>query len=77
MALGVGELCLGLLFVVGLWTQVVALLSLVYGLKMLFFKKGYFSGLVLDSRSLYLFIVVISLCILVLGAGIWAIDLPF
>ena len=77
IALGIGELCIGALFIVGLWTQVAALLGALYSLKMSVFKQSYFKDLVPHTHLVYMFVGIISLSLLLIGAGAFALDLPF
>ena len=75
---GLVEVLLGLLFIIGLYTQVAALIGAVYALKVLFFKaQGLrFATWAPHNVWLYIFILAASLSLLVLGAGLFAFDLP-
>lgn len=75
--LGIAELALGILLIVGLWTQVAALLAGIGALKLAFLKHRFsFAAVAPFSISTYLLLAVISLSFLLTGAGLFAIDLP-
>lgn len=76
-SLGVGELIVGALLIVGVWTQLAAIAAALYSIKMLAFRNSRFSELVLNDHFVYIFTLAISLSLLITGAGAFAIDLPF
>ncbi len=69
------ELTVGVLFIIGLYTQIAALIVIVMSLKMLFLRK-YFSHPALPNRLTYLLFFGISCCLFITGAGAFAFDLP-
>ena len=72
------ELAIGVLFIIGLYTQVVALIAIVYTLKMLILRgiHSTFAAWAPHTTLLYVAILMVSLSILVLGAGALAFDFP-
>jgi len=75
---GVVEFVTGVLLILGFLTQIAAAIGLLYALKMLVLRKmeSRFAQLVSHDLFTYLFILSSSIAILVLGAGVFAIDLP-
>lgn len=73
--LGVVELVIGILFLAGFLTQLVALLSALLALKFIVMHRRFTHPLI-PSRLTYLFMLCISLSLLITGAGIFAFDLP-
>ncbi|MCI0619661.1 DoxX family protein [Candidatus Wolfebacteria bacterium] len=75
--LGVAELILGILLVVGLWTQVAALLAGIGSLKLAFLKHRFaFRAVAPFSIGVYILLAIMSLSLLLTGAGFFAFDLP-
>jgi uncharacterized membrane protein YphA (DoxX/SURF4 family) len=70
-----GELTIGTMFVLGLYTQYAALGALVLSLYMLLFRKR-LSHASLPGRLFYLLIFGISASLFITGAGAFAFDLP-
>lgn len=72
------EVLLGALLVIGLYTQVAALVVAVYAVKMLIVKiaRSQYAVWAPHNTFLYIMILAISLSLLVLGAGAFAFDLP-
>lgn len=69
------QMVLGVLLVVGAWTQLVALIGAIVALKCLIFGKVYKKIIPLDrGTSLLLFVILLAL--VVTGAGAFAFDLP-
>ena len=66
---------IGVLLIVGLWTQCAALLAALASLKGALFAKKY-PRIVPLSRAAYLFLFVICLSLVVSGAGAFGFDLP-
>lgn len=73
--LGVFEVVIGTLFVLGAWTQLAALGMIVYALCMLAFR-GAFVGAPLPDRWFYAVALAAALSLLITGAGAFAFDLP-
>lgn len=69
------EMISGILLVIGLYTQIVAIVVSVFLILALIIKRKNPAILVADQNTLTL-LLVISLSLLLLGAGFWAIDLP-
>ncbi len=69
------ELVVGGLFILGLHTQIAALLLMAMSLKMLFLRKR-FSHPALPGRLFYLLLFGISCSLFITGAGALAFDLP-
>lgn len=75
IAIGCGEILVGVLFVIGLFTQLVALISLiVFAVKI--YKKISSKQFLTDGVNYYLILLIISLCLLFTGPGFIAFDLP-
>jgi uncharacterized membrane protein YphA (DoxX/SURF4 family) len=73
-AVSIVEILIGLFILIGLWTQVAALLlALLSGI--LYFTRTRHSAFAIESSLLYIFLALSSLSILFFGAGIIAIDL--
>jgi len=70
-----GEGALGVALIAGFYTQIAALLAGAYALKLLFFRR-IFPRLASESAWFYLLAAALSLSLLVLGAGAFAVDLP-
>lgn len=73
---GAGTILIGLAFVAGFYTQIAALLGILFALKMLVLRKTKYRTLILHSPALYILILAVSLSLLFSGAGAFAIDLP-
>lgn len=76
-AIGFGaiELVVGLLLVVGLYTQLAALVAAIIALGALILKRKATHGIE-SSRGFLLLLLIIALSLLVSGAGAFAFDLP-
>ncbi len=72
---GIFEVCIGLLLVAGLYTQIVALITAALALKSLYYRKRY-PDILTESVWFYLFMCAVSLSLLVTGAGAFAFDVP-
>ena len=71
---GVLEILIGGLFIVGLYTQIAALFAIIIVLAAVFVRHG--SLFLVRGKMVQLFIFVISLSLLLSGAGPFAFDLP-
>ena len=69
------EMIAGTLFVLGFATQIIALLTLVYTLKMLILHRRFPAGL-LPGTSFYLLLFATSASLFITGAGAFGFDLP-
>ncbi len=69
------EIVVGVLFFIGLYTQIAALLSLVYALKFIVLHKRLQHPLI-PERKFFILLFAISLSLCITGAGIFAFDLP-
>jgi uncharacterized membrane protein YphA (DoxX/SURF4 family) len=69
------ELIAGAMFIMGAYTQIAALITVAYALKMLFFRKRFTPPLV-PSPSFYVLAIGVSLSLFITGAGIFALDIP-
>lgn len=72
---GAVELALGLLLIVGLYTQIAALVAALIALGALILKRTHQTGIG-SSRGFLALLLVISLSLIVSGAGLFAFDLP-
>jgi len=73
--LGIAEIAAGLLILLGLWTQIAAIVGAVIAIKMLFLKKRH-AVLARESTLFYGLLLAVCLSLLVSGAGAFAFDLP-
>ncbi|QQR64742.1 DoxX family membrane protein [Candidatus Kaiserbacteria bacterium] len=73
--LGIVEIIIGTLFLVGFLTQLAAILSMVLSLKFIMMHKRFTHPLI-PSRLTYVLLFFISLSLLITGAGLFAFDLP-
>ena len=69
------ECAVGAALIAGFYTQIAALLSGAYALKLLYFRR-LSPGLAQESAWFYILAVAISLSLLVTGAGAFAVDVP-
>ena len=74
-ALGIVDLILAVLFVIGLYTQIAALAALVISL-IAYYLKGQHDAHIEHRRHLFFLTAVIALSLLLSGAGAIAFDLP-
>jgi len=72
---GIIEIVIGALFVVGLFTQVAALLLMLLSLKIIIMHTRFTHPLI-PQRLFYVLLFSASLSLFITGAGIFAIDLP-
>lgn len=73
--LGIGEMIIGVAFVVGFLTQIAALLSIIVLIKMIFFRR-YLKEIAFYNPAMYFVLLAISLSLLVSGAGTFSFDIP-
>ena len=73
--IAIAELIIGALFILGLFTQVAALLSILYCLKLIVLRN-HFSHPLIPKGAFLMLILVSSLSLFITGAGIFAFDLP-
>lgn len=71
----IGEAVIGVMFIVGFFTQIAALLSIIVLVKMIVFRK-YLREIAFYSPATYLVLIAISFSLLLSGAGALAFDLP-
>ncbi len=71
----VTELTIGTLLILGMHTQIAALLLIAMSVKMLFLRK-WFPHLAIPGRLFYLLLLGISCSLFITGAGALAFDLP-
>ncbi len=72
---GIVELLLGVLFIVGAYTQITALISIAHALKILILHRR-LSHPSVPQRLFYVLLIGASLSLLITGAGAFAYDLP-
>jgi len=75
LSLIVIELVVGTLFVLGLYTQIAALLVIILSIKMLFLRNKFITPY-LPNRLTYFLFFGIGCLLFITGAGIFAFDLP-
>lgn len=73
--IGIAEIIIGVLFILGLFTQIAALLAVLFTLKLLIMHKR-FSHQLIPKRIFLALLCVASLSLFITGAGIFAFDLP-
>lgn len=69
------EIIIGFLFILGLYTQIAALITLIMSFKMMLFRNK-FNHPALPTRLTYLLLFAISFSLFITGAGVFAFDLP-
>ncbi len=74
-AIILAELIIGILFTLGIYTQIAALLCIALSIKMIFLVKK-FSSPYLPTRLTYLLLFGIGCSLFITGAGVFAFDLP-
>jgi putative oxidoreductase len=67
------ELIVGVLLVIGLWTQAAAIVAAI-NLIIRLIERAQKKAFLTDGVNYYLILLVLSLSLIVTGAGIWAID---
>jgi uncharacterized membrane protein YphA (DoxX/SURF4 family) len=75
ISLVITELIIGTMFIIGLYTQIAALILIVLSLTSLFYAKR-FKHHSLPSRLSYILLLGIGLSLFITGAGAFAFDLP-
>ncbi len=73
--IALAEIIIGVLFILGLFTQVAALLAILYALKLIVLYKR-FSHPLVPTRPVLLLLFAASLSLFITGAGAFAFDLP-
>ena len=73
-SVGVIEVVVGLSFVAGFYTQIAAIVGILFSLFVIFSKK--YKQVMHRDISFYILMLAISLSLLVTGAGIFAFDIP-
>jgi uncharacterized membrane protein YphA (DoxX/SURF4 family) len=73
--LGIVEIVLGSMLMLGLFTQLAALLTMLLSLKFIIMHKR-FSHQLIPSRIVFVLMGIISVSLFITGAGAFAIDLP-
>jgi uncharacterized membrane protein YphA (DoxX/SURF4 family) len=69
------EIVVGILFILGLYTQIAALITIIMSAKMLVLRNKFIHSS-LPSRLTYLLLFGIGCCLFITGAGAFAFDLP-
>jgi uncharacterized membrane protein YphA (DoxX/SURF4 family) len=69
------ELIIGTLFILGLYTQIAALVAMILAIKMIIFHRRFTSPYI-PGRAFYVLLFAISLSLFITGAGAIAFDLP-
>lgn len=72
---GVAEIILGLMFVAGFFTQIAAIATVLFALKMLYFRKHLTYPLV-PTPMFFLLLIGVSISLFITGAGVFAFDIP-
>ncbi len=72
---GFFEILIGTLFVLGLATQIAALLSILLSLKFLYLR-GKMATMLIPERIFWVILIGVSLSLFITGAGAFAFDLP-
>ena len=73
--MGVVEIAIGAMFVVGIYTQIAAIVAMALSTKMLVFRK-YFVHSALPQSFFYMLMFAVSCSLFITGAGVLAFDLP-
>jgi len=72
---GVAEIILGLMYVVGFFTQIAALATVLLSFKMLYFRKRLTYPLV-PTPLFYILLIGVAASLFITGAGVFAFDIP-
>lgn len=75
ICMSIVELCMGTLFILGLYTQIAALITVLLSFKIIMFSR-YFTHPLIPSRMFYTLLFFASLSLFITGAGVFAFDLP-
>jgi uncharacterized membrane protein YphA (DoxX/SURF4 family) len=75
MYVGVAEMIIGSMFVVGWNTQIAALLGIVFSVKVLLFRKNFHYPL-MPSSAFFVLMLAVSVSLFITGAGAFAMDIP-
>ena len=70
------ELVLGFLFIAGFMTQIVAAITVLYALKVLFLYRRTLAHPVMPSPMFFILLAAIAASLFITGAGILAFDIP-
>lgn len=70
------EIALGVLFILGMWTQAAAIVAAILSIEMMLFRRRLAHPSIPQSMY-YVLLLGASLSLLITGAGVPAIDLPF
>lgn len=73
--LAIAELILGAMFVFGFYTQIAAIATIIYAIKMLIFRKHLNPPLV-PTPAFFLLVIGVCLSLFITGAGVFALDIP-
>ncbi len=73
---GIFEIICGTLLVIGLLTQPSALFALLITLMAIVFKAVKINGIFSQSLIFYMFLAIVSISLVLLGPGVFSIDLP-
>lgn len=73
--ISIAEIVIGILFILGLFTQIASLLAMLYTLKLIILHKR-FSHPLIPNRLFLIMLFAASLSLFITGAGAFAFDLP-
>lgn len=73
--LGIAEIVLSVMFVFGFYTQIAALVTIVYAVKVLVFRRQFASPYI-PGPLFFILLLAASLSLFITGAGAFAFDLP-
>lgn len=73
--LAIAELLLGAMFVFGFYTQIAALGTIIYAMKMLFFRK-HLNPPLMPTPAFFALAIGVCLSLFITGAGVFALDIP-
>lgn len=73
--LAIVEMVVGIMYLLGLFTQIAAIITILMSLKFLIMHRK-FSHPLVPSRLTYFFILIVSVSLLITGGGVLGFDLP-
>ncbi len=73
--MAVVELIIGTMFILGLYTQIAALISIILAIKCFIFNRRFVSPTI-PGRLFYILLFAVSFSLFITGAGFFAFDLP-
>ena len=71
----IAEVVIGVMFITGFYTQIAAILSFLFSLKMLYFRRT-FTYPLMPPSFFFILLIGVSVSLFITGAGVFAFDIP-